>query len=157
MELGALICIPKNPRCSICPLNKFCKSFHEDLVDIIPFKSKKKSKPEITAIVQITQQNSKYIIAKRKNTGLLGGFWEFPMENVKSADLIEYQEYHQLKEIKHSYTHFNLRLIPVFIRKKKLKLNNNLYVEKKWVKIDEIKKYPVHRAMQKVLESIEIN
>ena len=35
MELGALICRPKNPLCSLCPLTKNCKSFKDNDFEII--------------------------------------------------------------------------------------------------------------------------
>ena len=41
MELGALICKPKNPLCSKCPLTKDCKSFKNNDFEIIT-KDKKK-------------------------------------------------------------------------------------------------------------------
>src|SRR3954454_4517759 len=36
MELGALICTPRNPSCDACPVQKHCVAFAMDLVDELP-------------------------------------------------------------------------------------------------------------------------
>ena len=41
MELGALICKPKNPLCAECPLTKNCKSFKNNDFEIIKQNKKK--------------------------------------------------------------------------------------------------------------------
>jgi A/G-specific adenine glycosylase len=39
MELGALICLPRNPRCSECPLSAWCKAYSQNKVQFFPVKS----------------------------------------------------------------------------------------------------------------------
>lgn len=41
MDLGAVVCTPKNPSCDQCALSRQCKAFAEDLIPILPLKSKK--------------------------------------------------------------------------------------------------------------------
>jgi A/G-specific adenine glycosylase len=36
MELGALICTPRNPQCGVCPVKKLCVAFRENRVDELP-------------------------------------------------------------------------------------------------------------------------
>ena len=36
MELGALVCTPRNPQCVICPVQKLCVAFRENRVDELP-------------------------------------------------------------------------------------------------------------------------
>ncbi len=36
MELGALICTPRNPQCEICPMKKLCVAFKQNRVDELP-------------------------------------------------------------------------------------------------------------------------
>lgn len=43
MNFGALVCKPKNPNCSDCPLHKKCIAYQDDLIDTLPVKSKSKS------------------------------------------------------------------------------------------------------------------
>jgi len=43
MDLGATICSPRNPLCDQCPLQKKCIAFHDNLIDVLPVRSKKQS------------------------------------------------------------------------------------------------------------------
>ncbi|CAL4325561.1 Adenine DNA glycosylase [Buchnera aphidicola (Eriosoma lanigerum)] len=43
MDIGALICIPINPKCTICPLNKLCISYKTLTYTKYPTKNKKKN------------------------------------------------------------------------------------------------------------------
>jgi len=149
MELGALICLPKNPNCKNCPVNKNCQAFKDNLTNVIPFKSKNAAKPLIIVIVQIV---------KRKEKGLLGGYWEFPFKSIENDDELE-QYFSQIKfdSIKHSYTHFNLLMYPLVIKECELQVNKKLYVKNKWVNVEDVKIYPIHKSMQKVLKVITNN
>ncbi len=43
MDLGATVCMPRNPLCDNCPLQKKCIAFHQELIDVLPVRSKKQS------------------------------------------------------------------------------------------------------------------
>ena len=158
MELGALICLPKNPNCNNCSVNNYCQAFKDNLTNVIPFKSKNAAKPLITVIVQTIKKKNKYYVGKRKDQGLLGGYWEFPFKSIENDDELE-QYFTQIKfdSIKHSYTHFNLLMYPIVIKESGLQVNKKLYVKNKWVIIEDLKKHPIHKAMQKVIKVITNN
>jgi A/G-specific adenine glycosylase len=42
MELGALICTPRNPKCAVCPLAKYCEANMRGLQDQLPIKTRRK-------------------------------------------------------------------------------------------------------------------
>lgn len=74
MELGALICTPKNPRCTQCPIKDFCRADDPALLPIRPEKKKRKrEKKEI----YIWAFDHKLHIRKRKDFGLLANMYEF--------------------------------------------------------------------------------
>ena len=156
MEIGALVCMPKNPICINCPINNYCEAYRDDLTNVIPFKSKGPIKPLIKVAVQIVKNKSHFLITKRKDHGLLGGYWEFPFKNIKDEiELEKYSNKISIKGIKHSYTHFNLLMYPALLNENESKINKKLYVENKWVKLENIKNYPIHKAMQKILNVLE--
>ena len=98
MDLGALICLPKNPRCLLCPLMNDCKARENGTQDLRPVKMPKKEIPQRvhTAAVIVRRigrerrpigrqspkgdnpPHVKVLLAQRPSTGLLGGMWEFP-------------------------------------------------------------------------------
>jgi len=158
MELGALICSPKNPNCINCPVNKYCEAYKDDLTNVIPFKSKSAAKPLAKIIVQIVKRKSQFLIARRKEYGLLGGYWEFPFKNIENEiELKKYSNIITVNGIKHSYTHFNFLMYPALINEDEIEISKKLYIENKWVKLKDINKYPIHKAMQKVLNILEKN
>lgn len=78
MELGALICTPKAPRCLICPVREDCVAYREHLTEKIPVKSKKQPKEEIEQDALIVLKDGKALYEKRPD-GLLAGLYGFPL------------------------------------------------------------------------------
>ncbi|TRM11642.1 A/G-specific adenine glycosylase [Lentibacillus cibarius] len=80
MELGALICTPKEPMCMFCPVQDYCRAFQEGVQQALPVKSKQK-KQKVVPYTVLLIQNDKghYVIEKRPADGLLANMWQFPM------------------------------------------------------------------------------
>lgn len=80
MELGALICTPKSPDCTACPLQTYCQANKADMTEQLPIKSKpKKKQRHAYAVLLIKNDAGDYVIEKRGESGLLAGLWQFPM------------------------------------------------------------------------------
>lgn len=80
MEIGALVCSPKSPKCNVCPLQKHCRAFHNNMQQRLPVKQKQKrpkTKKYITLIVR--DEQGRIAIEQRPNEGLLANMWQFPM------------------------------------------------------------------------------
>ena len=86
MELGALICTPKNPKCEQCPLKAHCESYRKKTVDEIPFKLKKTKQTVHLIAVALIRRRDRYCLVKRPEKGLLGGMWGFPMIEYDSGN-----------------------------------------------------------------------
>jgi len=78
MDLGATICIPKNPRCLICPVMKLCKARQNGTQNQRPVKMPKKAVPHYVHAAAVIVQRGRVLLAQRPSEGLLGGMWEFP-------------------------------------------------------------------------------
>ena len=77
MELGALVCVPKTPRCGACPLASSCVVRARGSQCQLPVRSpRKKQRVEHIAIVVVVC-GGKVLIQKRRG-GLLDGMWGFP-------------------------------------------------------------------------------
>lgn len=119
MELGAIICTPKNPRCSICPVKIFCKANKYNIWSELPVKRKKikKSVKQIAAAYVLNKE--KFLITKRNEKGLLNGLWGLPYVEYNDKDnpvsllaQLIYKEYGFIVEYKkikaknsHVFTH----------------------------------------------------
>lgn len=123
MELGALICTPKNPSCMLCPVQSHCIAFHQGVEQSLPKKSKKqKHKSHTYFALVIEDDTGNYLLEQRPLEGLLAQMWQFPMVDVSTVDeehLAAFikQKYHleveqmtYLKQVKHVFSHITWHL-----------------------------------------------
>lgn len=77
MELGALVCIPKSPRCEVCPLRETCLGRAAGCAADLPTLPKKldKKQEKMTVCVLRTPQGDVFL-RRRPEKGLLAGLWE---------------------------------------------------------------------------------
>jgi A/G-specific adenine glycosylase len=78
MDLGAIICTPKDPLCHHCPLHRYCKAKASGNPGRYPSRAVKKTIPHIESISGVILNNGKVLLNQRPPKGLLGGLWEFP-------------------------------------------------------------------------------
>jgi A/G-specific adenine glycosylase len=78
MDLGSMLCKPKDPQCPRCPVHHCCKGRASGEPERFPAKRTKKKIPHIEAIATVIQQNGKVLLKQRPVKGLLGGLWDFP-------------------------------------------------------------------------------
>lgn len=79
MELGALVCTPRAPKCPSCPWQKNCMAKAAGMAENFPRKIQKKTAPEKqTAIYVLQDKTGRVLLKRRPETGLLAGLWEFP-------------------------------------------------------------------------------
>lgn len=125
MELGALICTPKRPKCSECPAKKYCCAYNQ-LRDPaqLPARRRKPVLPHYDIVVGLVRKNNLLLIDQRKPEGLLGGLWEFPGGGVNPGEThaqalplrlreglaIETVMGKNFLQVKHGYSHFRVTL-----------------------------------------------
>ena len=81
MELGAMICKPKNPECSGCPISKNCKSYKKKDFDLAKIAKKNKEK---YFILKVYKKNQKYLLVKNTRFNFLKNLAIFPMEELSN-------------------------------------------------------------------------
>ena len=81
MELGAMICKPKNPECSGCPISKNCKSYKKKDFDLAKITKKNKEK---YFILKVYKKNQKYLLVKNTRFNFLKNLAIFPMEELSN-------------------------------------------------------------------------
>ncbi|NIR08318.1 MAG: NUDIX domain-containing protein, partial [Candidatus Aminicenantes bacterium] len=98
MELGAAVCMPKNPNCSSCPLNKTCTAYTTKTIEHYPYKSPLRDVPEYKVSIGIVIKGRKFYIQRRPSEGHLGGLWEFPGGKSREGELPEETLLRECKE-----------------------------------------------------------
>ena len=80
MELGALICTPKNPTCLVCPLKQACVARETGRVEVLPVKTPKKKPLDVTHRVLAIQKENKFLFVQRPSAGLWSNMWQMPTD-----------------------------------------------------------------------------
>lgn len=89
MDLGATICIPKIPRCNLCPLESFCLAKTRGLEGELPIK-KKKAPPKLVRIIAgVIRNGENFLLHQRPSKGLLAGMWEFPSVEIENEEVMD--------------------------------------------------------------------
>ncbi len=102
MELGATVCIPKNPNCLLCPVREVCTAYQSQEVQKLPFKSPKSKIPEFEYYAMVLRdEKQRVLLGLRESRGLLGGLWCLPM--YQSSTLFDLKE--EIAQISHAFTH----------------------------------------------------
>lgn len=125
MELGRVICTPRNPRCEMCPMQEHCRAYAAGTQAARPIKRKAAPTPHYEVAGGIIRgPDNRILIAQRPLEGLLGGLWEFPggkqeagetlpqtlMRELREELAIEVAVDEELIAVRHAFTHFSITL-----------------------------------------------
>ena len=154
MELGATVCVPRTPRCLICPVQKWCVTQGEVSRSEPPSRQKKK---QIWCAFDWRVGNSSKngevrLVQRSKKVSLMPGMWELPQSS-KPPDWLPAAAH--WRTFRHSititdYTVHVLRNAPL--------LNSPSpdvppAVKGKWVAIDRISQIPITGLTRKILKA----
>ena len=84
MELGALVCTPRNAQCLICPVQKLCAAFAENRVEELPNLGKRESATARHFLAFAVECGGKFLVQQRPAGVVNAHLWEFP--NVEITD-----------------------------------------------------------------------
>jgi A/G-specific adenine glycosylase len=175
MELGATVCLPRNPKCSICPLKQLCLAKRFNLQDSLPVKMKKKPLPHYDIATGIIWRGKEVLISLRPQKGLLGGLWEFPGGKKEKGETLEECLKREIREelglkirvkepfmnVNHAYSHFKITLHTFHCEVQKgkpdLKVRDTKepYSEDwRWVGLRDLNQYAFPAANRKIIEEL---
>ena len=103
MELGALICKPKKPKCNSCPISKQCiSSNNAELLNKIPLKVKPKKIKDVELIWHLVRYKTFIVTIKFPSEGIWGNLWGFPHHKPSNDYFLKLKT---LKPVVHLLTH----------------------------------------------------
>jgi A/G-specific adenine glycosylase len=121
MELGALICTPKQPKCPICPARKCCEALRTGRIEILPNLGKRVVSTPRRFLAFVVDHGGRYLVRQRPAGVVNAHLWEFPNVeatgehfNVKIAAKAELGHmpgrFEKLMTIKHTITRYRITL-----------------------------------------------
>jgi len=86
MDLGATVCLPRNPACEICPVAIHCLARRFGRQNSIPIPGEKAERPTVRRLYAVISRKGAWLMGQRPKEGLFGGLWEFPGFDVPSGE-----------------------------------------------------------------------
>jgi A/G-specific adenine glycosylase len=121
MDLGAVLCTPRRPRCVLCPWRRDCAAAAAGIADSLPARAAKPERPLRYGVVfWLVRDDGAVMLRRRPEKGLLGGMIELPSTPWRGTP------WHELEAtlaapaatdwtalpgtVQHGFTHFRLEL-----------------------------------------------
>jgi A/G-specific adenine glycosylase len=157
MDLGATICLPRRPKCLLCPWIGACRAKRQGIVDSLPAKSAKAPRPKRHGIVFWTvRRDGAVLLRRRPEDGLLGGMIEVPstewrgepwtLDEAASAAPVPAAWRPLDGIVRHGFTHFELELSLVVGR-----VRNGAARAGLWCPVDRLSEHALPTVMKKVV------
>jgi A/G-specific adenine glycosylase len=78
MELGALVCTPRNPSCLVCPLREQCVAVATGRVDELPRPKEKKATRELNIALYVIRDRRGRVLMRRESGPLMNDLYHLP-------------------------------------------------------------------------------
>lgn len=166
MDFGSSVCLPKSPKCEICPFVLDCRANKMHLIEKLPVKSQKIKQTERFFNYLIILHTDITYISKRGAKDIWRNLYEFPLIETKSLieesdlfsdanfiRLIDNQEF-ELNLVSQTYKHILSHQI-LFVRFFVLKIEHEIELNFKEITIQDLHKFAFPKVIERFLESDE--
>ena len=139
MELGALVCKPKIPLCSQCPVTKDCKSFKKNDFEIIKQKKKKINK---FYLVEVYKKNNQFLLIKNTKFNFLKNLKIFPMKEISKPN-------NSMKSFNFKMSNMNMNVIIKFTKQK------SVISDSSWIDSSKLNNYTLPTFTKKIFKYLD--
>ena len=166
MELGALVCTPRAPKCALCPLVAICAAQRLGAPERFPVRRIRAKVPVVEFVTLLACHGGRIYLRQRPYDGLLGGLWELPAWRLDpGADRVVVVGERAQRELglrlrlvaplpptRHAYSHFKVVLHP-WLGAVEGTATSAGDTPSAWVRPEEREDFPMHRGSEKVLQA----
>ena len=157
MDLGNLVCTPKLPKCTECPVAPFCESARRGLQAEIPSPRVKEPVEYRTEVALLIRKRGKTLLIRSPDGERWAGLWDFPraeagadlqdrLSALTGRKLIPGQ---QICVLKHSVTKYRITLL--FCEGKDVgRANGTPLCEVRWATAEELQNLPLNSTARKL-------
>jgi A/G-specific adenine glycosylase len=159
IELGATVCTPVKPKCTICPLQKSCLG--QKKAELLPIKNKETETIHLKRIVILLEAEGKVLIKKGEKGKVMEGLYEFPYfemtgdvwnrdkieRHVEKSFGLKVHVIEKLPRVAHTFTKYKADLTP-------FRLQSNRLQEVKgylWVDRQQLEELPFSSGHRRIL------
>jgi len=163
MELGQTVCLPRAPRCTVCPIQKWCAAHHLKKPQDYPAPRTRRASELHYLAAAVIRRKSRVALIRGLDGGLLPDMWNFPaafgrtrpaaLRHLRTkisglaGRMVETVEIRPpVAEVRHTITHRSIRvnLYPIAFQ-------GNFYHESvKWFPVDRLGHTAVSQLARKI-------
>lgn len=169
MELGALVCTPRAPACTSCPMRRVCLAAQAGRVGDYPPPRPRTIRPHIrVGAAVIRGPGGRVLITRRRDDAMLGGLWEFPGGKIEPGETMPDCIRREIREeldfeisvrtplcvVRHAYSHFSIELHAYECRAVSGRPRAVHCAAFKWARPAEFARYAFSKADLKIIEAI---
>jgi A/G-specific adenine glycosylase len=170
MDLGAIVCTPRQPRCSDCPWQVHCAAYAAGNPADYPVKDAPRELPfQVIGVGVVLNEAGEVLIDQRLNEGLLGGLWEFPGGKQEPGEAIEATIRRELEEelaiavevgeelitLEHAYSHKRLRFVVHLCRWISGEPQPLAAQQVRWVEPRQLGEFPFPAANARIIAALQ--
>jgi A/G-specific adenine glycosylase len=168
MDLGAAVCTPRHPACTLCPWSESCRARQLGIQESLPVKRPSKPLPHYDIAAGVIWCGEQMLITRRPPRGLLGGLWEFPGGKREPGESLEQCLQREVGEelgiavqvgallanVKHAYTHFRITLHAFHCQYLSGEPQCTACTAWRWVTVGELDRYAFPAANRKIINML---
>jgi A/G-specific adenine glycosylase len=163
MELGAVICTPRQPACNRCPVRSLCKARAAGVQDKIPPPRRARPVPLEKRWTICVCRGDEYLIERRPSRGRWAGLWQFPTfeanGSLPSGGAIankiglSLDRLTRIGEIRHALTHRRYEFT-AFTAVADSQTSSEPSQDRRWVRLENLDEYPLSRPQIRIAEML---
>lgn len=110
MELGATVCLPRNPQCGECPAARCCEARRRGTAAQLPVKLRRQQAVCLEDVLLVIRSRGRVLLRERgPHARRMAGFWDLPA----AGDLPQARITAEIGEFRHTITHHHYRFTVV--------------------------------------------
>jgi len=171
MELGALVCLPKNPLCGHCPISTHCEALQQGTVNRRPVLKNPAKSVSIVMATGLLIHAGKVFIQKRLADDVWGNLWEFPGGRLQKDETpieaigrefkeetgFDIEVIEDLGAVRHSYTIYRVTLHCFLVRllSKSAEPRLSAAQEYRWASWQDLGSYAFPAGHRKLIDRLD--
>ena len=162
MELGALICTPRQPRCAECPVRRQCVALREQRVESLPNLGPRATTTARRFLAVAAERDGRWLVRQRPAGVVNAHLWEFPNVElpvegdgvvVAAKRLVgAHRDLKPLAQVRHSITRY--RILLEAYRAQATGNGGSLSQDGRWLALEELEHLAFASAHRRVLEAL---
>ena len=166
MELGALVCLPRGPRCLVCPVVELCEAAKRQVSEAYPVKGARKKPRGVRHHILAIESGGAFLFQRRPATGLWSNMWQLAtieaMEGqaeaqaiaawVKETCGVTIAQPQRVESFTHQTTHRTIEFVLWRARARRRKRDSDAAV---WRKLDEVDDLPMSNPQRRAITMLK--